>query len=115
MLISMPQAMSLMTGFFQAICFSSRCGTATRSACSRCRWPHNATKVSILPVADLEAARGARASPSMHVCPPPVARAKDLSNLRRALAEAMANPDLAGTSDTLSLRGICPLGDAWRS
>lgn len=38
--------------------------------------------------------------------------AKDLAILRRALAETIADPDLAETCDTLSLRGIRLLGDA---
>ncbi|RFB88667.1 phosphate ABC transporter substrate-binding protein [Rhizobium leguminosarum bv. trifolii] len=38
--------------------------------------------------------------------------AKDLVILRRALAETIADPDLAEVCDTLSLRGISFLGDA---
>jgi ABC-type phosphate/phosphonate transport system substrate-binding protein len=38
--------------------------------------------------------------------------AKDLIILRRALAEAIADPELAAICDTLSLRGISLLGDA---
>ena len=38
--------------------------------------------------------------------------AKDLVILRRALAETIADPDLAQVRDTLSLRGISLLGDA---
>jgi ABC-type phosphate/phosphonate transport system substrate-binding protein len=38
--------------------------------------------------------------------------AKDLAILRQALADIIADPDLAGICDTLSLRGISLLGDA---
>ncbi|MDK4743013.1 PhnD/SsuA/transferrin family substrate-binding protein [Rhizobium sp. CNPSo 3464] len=38
--------------------------------------------------------------------------AQDLAILRRALVEAIADPDLAQVCDTLSLRGISLLGDA---
>ena len=67
----------------------------------------------------IEDLRGARAAinepgrgPGLPFITSAATPVKDLAILRRALAETIADPDLAETCDTLSLRGIRLLGDA---